>query len=335
MDNMNSRKRAAILILISALCLSGCGKEVHETAFTDSIAPEDYGLEMETVPISIDGVKGSYVFLYMTDDQAIFEDREDLGWFGNTETRAFRDENGIPSGENIEHWIQYANDSKVDAFLTGGDMIDYGSAENIQTVQKKMSELTMPYLYTYGNHDSYIPWENTFADTDETFLKVFKDNNCEFQSLDMGEFYVASIRDYQVDGIAQISAEALEGFQSLYKKGKPIILICHVPIYTAGAEDLRKTLQNEYGELVVQYDAGDFGTVNKSLLLGEDCGYELTPETEEFLKLLTADDSPVVAVLAGHLHAGWSGNLTDKIYEYVGQPAFLNQGALVKVQGSE
>ena len=78
MGNMKSRKRAAILILISALCLSGCGKEVHETAFTDSIAPEDYGLEMETVPISIDGVKGSYVFLYMTDDQAIFEDREGL-----------------------------------------------------------------------------------------------------------------------------------------------------------------------------------------------------------------------------------------------------------------
>ena len=154
-------------------------------------------------------------------------------------------------------------------------------------------------------------------DTDETFLKVFKDNNCEFQSLDMGEFYVASIRDYQVDGFAQISAEALEGFQSLYKKGKPIILICHVPIYTAGAEDLRKTLQNEYGELVVQYDAGDFGTVNKSLLLGEDCGYELTPETEEFLNLLTADGSPVVAVLAGHLHSGWSGNLTDHIYEYL------------------
>ena len=50
---MKSRKRAVILILISALCLSGCGKEVHETAFTDSIAPEDYGLEMETVPISI------------------------------------------------------------------------------------------------------------------------------------------------------------------------------------------------------------------------------------------------------------------------------------------
>ena len=271
----------------------------------------------------------------MTDDQAIFENRDDLGWFGNTETRAFRDDAGIPSGENIEHWIQYANDSKVDAFLTGGDMIDYGSTENIQTVQKKMSELTMPYLYTYGNHDSYIPWENTFVDTDETFLKVFKDNNCEFQSLDMGEFYVASIRDYQVDGFAQISAEALEGFQSLYKKGKPIILICHVPIYTAGAEDLRQTLQNEYGELVVQYDAGDFGTVNKSLLLGEDCGYELTPETEEFLNLLTADDSPVVAVLAGHLHSGWSGNLTDHIYEYVGKPAFLNQGALVKVQGSE
>ena len=50
---------------------------------------------------------------------------------------------------------------------------------------------------------------------------------------------------------------------------------------------------------------------------------------------LTADGSPVVAVLAGHLHSGWSGNLTDHIYEYVGKPAFLNQGALVKVQGSE
>ena len=49
---------------------------------------------------------------------------------------------------------------------------------------------------------------------------------------------------------------------------------------------------------------------------------------------MTADDSPEVAVLAGHLHAGWSGNLTDHIYEYVGKPAFLNQGALITVQGT-
>lgn len=322
-------------ILMLGLCYisQGCVTSEKGIQFREDTNPEDYGLILDRVEIEIEGLEEEYTFLYMTDNQADFDSREELGWFGSAETRCFRDENGVSAADNFENWIRYANDSRVDGVLMGGDVIDFLSEENITAVQAHLSELTMPYLYTYGNHDSYIPWENRFDDENADFLKVFKDNNCEFQVMDEDKFYIVSIRNYQKDGKAQISEEALEKYKEVASEGKPIILVCHVPIYTSYANDLKENIESIYGNTFLQYDAGEFGMVNKSVLLGEQCGYELTTETQEFLNEVISEDSPVVAILAGHLHTSWQGYINENVYEYVGKGAFENKGALIHVSG--
>lgn len=320
------------ILLISVLRL-GLRDSDTETQFRTDVNPSDYGLTLDNIEIEMEGVGKEYTFLYMTDNQADFGSREDLGWFGSAEARCFHDETGVSAADNMENWMKYANDSRVDAVLMGGDIIDFLSEENVQAVQAHLSELTMPYLYTYGNHDSYIPWENCFSDENDSFLGLFEDNNCEFQVLEKEDFYLVSIRNYQKDGQAQISEEALRQYKEVASKGKPMILICHVPIYTDNASGLREMTESIYGNVFLQYDAGEFGIVDESLLLGENCGYELTAETQEFLREITASDSSVVAILAGHLHTSWQGYINENVYEYVGAGAFENKGALIHISG--
>lgn len=317
-----------------ALVLCACGiSRTYVSNFRDDIACSDYNLELEDVSIEIEGIKGSYNFLFMTDNQANFDDRYDLGWFGNSEIRCYRDSTGISSADNLTNWIQYANDSQVDAFLMGGDVIDFCSEKNTSVLQEYLIQLKIPYIYTYGNHDSYIPWEHRFDDQNTMFLSFFKEDNCEFQVMDIGELYIVSIRNYQVDGLAQISKEALDGLKDVMDDGKPIVLICHVPICTEETASLKQMAQAHQGDLVVKYDAGEFGIVDKSVLLGEECGYELTDETRQFLELLTSPESSVIMVLSGHLHESWQGYINENIYQYVGNGAFTNKGAVIHMTG--
>lgn len=319
-----SRMLIAVMVIYS---LCGC----RESGFGHESEKND--LQLTEVVINVPEMKGKDTYLFMTDNQANFDlTREDLGWFGTADARIFKDENGVSAAENFDKWMEYANESKVDMVLMGGDIIDFYSTNNIDILEDKIKQLDMPFLYTYGNHDSYVPWENSFCDDETKFKQLFAEGNTDIQVIEKENYNIVSIRNYQVNGTAQVSLEALEQFKLVYEEGKPIILLCHVPIYTEKADGLYETATDVYGTAFKQYDAGDFGVVDESLLMGENCGYELTDASREFLDLVLSDDSPVVAILSGHLHKEWSGYITDNIYEYVGPGAYENEGTLVYIE---
>ncbi|MGN0437426.1 MAG: metallophosphoesterase family protein [Lachnospiraceae bacterium] len=292
-----------------------------------------YNLQLERIVIDIPTVEKEYDFLCFSDNQANFDNREDLGWFGSSQNRVFVDANGVSSADNFDHFIQFANKSGVNGVLLGGDIIDFASETNLSVLKEKLSQLEGPYLFTYGNHDSYVPWENQFYDDNKQFLDLFSStDNCEFQKLELEGVTIVSIKNYQKDGTANISNEALQQFKTVCNQGTPIILMLHVPIYTEYANGLANIDGYEGLLTYCTYDAGDFGTVFQSRLMGENCGYDLTDETKEFLNLVLDKDSPVCFVLAGHLHQSWNGKITDNIGEYVLDGAFKNKGIILEIR---
>ena len=54
--------------------------------------------------------------------------------------------------------------------------------------------------------------------------------------------------------------------------------------------------------------------------------------TAEFMELILAEDSPVKAVLAGHLHFKYTIKLNENITEYVLDKAFSGNIGVIKVK---
>lgn len=321
---MSNKFGFAFIIL---LCfLTGCGKQDYKKN------AEEYNLDLKTITIELEGVAKEKDYLFFSDNQAAFDGRQDLGWFGTADNRSYTDDAGIPAADNFDHFIEFANTTSVDGVICGGDLIDYGSKENQNILQLKLNQLKSPYIYTYGNHDSYLPWENRFDDESKDFLALFQGEECEFQCIKEEEYNIVAIRNYQKDGTANISKLALNEFKKTYEEQKPILLVLHVPIVTENMDDLISIATENQGDIFRSYDAGEFGTVNQSRLMGYNCGYELTEESKEFLELVLDENSPVIVILAGHLHEEYEGNVNSNIREYVVDGAYKNKGILVEVK---
>ena len=141
---------AAVLVFISLCSLAGCG------------AKRDWEKHIQEETIYLEGLKGEYTLLFLTDTHMIVRDREAVGQEAeNEESRypGFQNEEGVPSAEQFTEWIRYANEANVDAVLLGGDIIDTPSSANLKWLEEQLAQLNMPYLYVNGNHDWTYPWE--------------------------------------------------------------------------------------------------------------------------------------------------------------------------------
>ena len=324
-------------ILLSA-CLSSC-KEYKAKAIitvntniskdTESVNSK---LHINNYEINIDGLNSEYKFLFITDSHVINENREDLGWFGSTDKRGFKDSNSISSADNFPLWISYANNHKVNALIMGGDIIDYLSNNNVRFIKSKLKSLKTQWIYTLGNHDSYIPWKNRFNNKNNGLSQLLIKGDYEVQVLDEKEFFIVAVKDYATNGTASISQKAFKEFKKIYEKCKPIILVMHVPLNTDHTGSLKKVVNGYFGKCFLTYDADEFGKVSESLLMGENCGYKIDNNTKKFIKLITKEDGPVKTILAGHIHQTWQGKINKSVSEYIGPAAYMDNGTLITIK---
>jgi len=120
------------------------------------------------------------------------------------------------------------------------------------------------------------------------------------------------------DSEGSVSAKALKEFKQIYKKGKPIILMLHVPMNTEKTPALeRDTLQ----------------TWQKIILIGTDSTYGTDNNTKEFMDLVLAKSSPVVEVLSGHLHFHHEDSLNENITQIVSDGSYKGKGLILKITG--
>ena len=113
-------------------------------------------------------------------------------------------------------------------------------------------------------------------------LSPYMGGNTAFHTLDFGEFVVAAVDNSS----GQVNPEALEEYEEVLDQGKPVIVLAHVPFLTQSV----LTKAREVWKSGVVIGGGNFG------------GIYPDETSQEFLEMTTASDSPVVAVLAGHVH---------------------------------
>lgn len=305
--------RLACGVLLCAALFSGCAEEEQPMQITES--------DVIRESLVVEGLEGEYELLFLTDTHMVLnseEDSEQIKENAAVRKPQFADENGWFSAEQFPAWMEYAKAQQVDGVLLGGDMIDFPSDTAVTYLKENVDTLDMPYLYTMGNHDWTYPWEY-MTETARTeyvpLLEPMMQGDAELHRMDIGELTCVAM-DNSMD---VISWETLEKFEEIMAEGRPMIVLVHVPFAT----DSVLTKAKEVWSSPVVIGAENFGGIYP----GE--------ELNAFLNLITREDSPVVAVLAGHVHFYDKDYINGEkpVLQLVGDAGFRRRGMLLRISG--
>lgn len=298
---------AAGLVLVT-----GCGS-----------SEPDWQMNMIEETILLEGLEKEYDLLFVTDAHVVVRDEyADQSVTKHDEERypMFVNGGGVDSQTQFEAYIRYANEQGVDGVLFGGDIIDSPSDAKLDWLAEQMSLLEMPYLYVPGNHDWTYPWEYMTEEGRRNYLALlepFTQGNTEINALDFGEFMVVGVND----SANQVSEAAFPEFDRLYEMGKPMIVMTHVPFLTQSV--LGRAREVWSSPTVI--GGGNYG------------GIYPDEYSERLVELITAADSPVELVLAGHVHF-YDKDVIDgpkDVLQLVGAAGYEGNVMLLHIRGGE
>ncbi len=193
--------------------------------------------------IIIPGIRQKVKILQISDSHiSILNDSEkEYEQYGQRMHNAFRSvkhfetgETGLPS-ERFQNLIRYGIREQVDLLALSGDILNYPSKTSVAFVKEQLDQAGLPHMYTAGNHDWH--YEGMEGSADE-----LRDYWCKNSLLPLysGGIYASSgmIGDVNVvmidNSTYQVNEEQLAFFRNELKKGYPVALIVHIPLYIPG-----------------------------------------------------------------------------------------------------
>lgn len=277
------------------------------------------GLQVDEVTIDLPGVENSYELLFVSDmhiltvDESVYEDHIPVAQ--NRYENMFRSSTGTYSKDTWKALSSVIDDWQADALIMGGDMMDFVSPGNVALFQEGLNQISTPYMYLRADHDLGT-WYSASL-TEEDALELHR-GICSYEDM-----YVMEFQDFYVLGwnnsTGQLTEAGLATAQDIWDDGKPIILVTHVPINSIVDNGLAET-------------AANIDPQGRVKLWGYDCLYQPGEyTTATFLEMLYDAQSPVEAVLSGHLHFKYTVPLTEQTMEYVFAPAFAGNIAKIEV----
>ena len=306
------------LTVILAFCLAGIVLYVaeHNSSPVERLLDGRFVTAVEERTIEIPGLENTYHFLFLADmhilvlSDEVAESERDMMQNRRLEFSS----NGHDSAEIFGQIVKNANKAKPDGVLLGGDIIDYLSLANVECLNENLSRLKMPYLFVTADHDMSCWWTD-YSEEEQDQLRE-KLNYEPVQVMDYDEFLVVGISG----NTSQLQEDALERIREVFALGKPVILVQHVPLASVVDEDLRHKSEKMWD--------------GRALLWGDDCSYDANETTQEFLDMVHAPDSPVVAILAGHLHFEQEGMVNDHVKQFLFNPAYTGEVAYITVKST-
>lgn len=315
-----NRKRlgAAVALAAAVLLAAGCGGRAAlspEEADVKTLLDGSYVTDVEERTIVIPELTQTYHFLFLSDMHIVVVNDELTDGDRDLVQNRFQEFslNGHSSAERFAYMMERADAAHLDGVLLGGDIIDFLSAGNAEALNASLQKLQTPYLYVTADHDMCVWWTQHSAEEERALQQTL-----DFAPVDVrdyGEFLIVGVSN----NTSCLTEEALAHLKEAFAQGKPVILVQHVPLDSLLEEGLRQKSQEVWQ--------------GRSLLWGQDGIYEPDAVTQEFLDMVYAPDSPVVAVLAGHLHFRYETALNEQITEFIFNPAYAGEVAYITVTG--
>lgn len=235
--------------------------------------------------LRLPGVKGTHVFLHVSDTHVstldalspypearrAFEQEYAWSWVRRDFAAHFHEPylpaHNLRSEAAFDKFMTLCADEKPEALLLSGDVLDFPHGAGWRFLQNRLSALPMPVLYAPGNH------EPGFFDLPETRPYQGTDGLAVYR----GEgFTIAAVDDSQ----KVLRPAQYPLLEKLFSEGTPLILLMHDPLCT-------------------RFNRQEMSAFSEYYLVHEDSG---DPLTARFIARCMAPDSPVAAILCGHVH---------------------------------
>lgn len=173
--------------------------------------------------------------------------------------------------EQFEAFLRLAERDSADGLLVAGDLLDFTGGANLRYLEAAFARCTMPVVWARGNHE-----QSRHMAEEQAYSKLMGGDPA-FHVQEYNGLLVAAVDNSR----KAISKDQLARFSALLTRGLPVLLLLHIPLRTAAFEPVV------------------LGRHSTAFLMGteEDGG-----EAKAFCRMALAEDSPVAAVLAGHVH---------------------------------
>ena len=180
-----------------------------------------------------------------------------------------------------------------------------------------MSRFNGKSIFCLGNHDWNYSDDYMTGNSVVTNRPLFNDltsGDPYFSYVEYDGFIVAAI-DNSSDVVTQ---ETVDKFFALYEKNKPIILLLHVPLH---AETLAPDVKKVWGGRNITMGIG---------AMGSDWG----SVQQLYTSVCLDEDTPVVAVFAGHVHFNHEDTFPNGVPQYITSTGYTGDLRVVTVKGT-
>lgn len=294
----------------------------------------EYDFQTEEITVEVPDITKEYTIawvsdLHMVTDHEVTDDIRDED-IEAVEGRYdfFQTGDGKHGDELLPDIVDFLNYGRYDGIIFGGDMLDYCSRSNMDQLHSQMERLNakVPLLYIRADHD-YGFWYggDTFTENDaESMHKELADcDDLNTKYIDFGEFTIIGVNRSTKDMMQEQFAILENMLNEAQQQDKPVIIVTHVP-YESKVDDANAiTLYNKSMDVrnkVYYWGGGD---------------YIPNETTQAFLDRIYDTDTNVVQVLAGHLHAGWDGKISEQVKQHIFEPAYLGTIGIIHVVPKE
>ena len=292
----------------------------EETEQVMTFPEPQYGFREEEVTIPISGVDREYRLAWVSDVHLITDHTPGDGVkeeFVDTLMERYNilpvDANGIHAEDLWPEIIKYLNYNEFDLIIFGGDIMDYCSESNLNTVKEGLDSLRHPYIYIRADHDygSWYGGDEYTENTTQELHKTIDGDEISSKFWDFGDFILLGVDRSTKD----MPDYYLNMIEDVYSRGKPVIMATHVP-YASQVDSSLEDLSLQVRNKIYYWGGGDYVPNNI---------------TSAYLNDIYSDDTVVKEVLAGHLHASWDGMISEQVSQHIFGPAFAGNIGIIHV----
>lgn len=240
----------------------------------------------EVSTVRVPGLEKEYSILHLTDMHVclVDEDTTDARKNYNSPRVGLFSKGGVTSAERYPYFFDYAEEIGAVAMVLTGDITDQPSDANIALLKNEISASNVPVNYVVGNHDwcYYDDYWTENAKNTHLYPK-FSDisgGSTEYGIEDHGEFAILTVNN----SMNSFTPAHLTALDEAFALNKPIVLAMHIPI---SAPELKEASKKVWGGRDITIGVGGVGDNDTSFT---------------FIDRVTSPDSPVIAILAGHVH---------------------------------